>query len=137
MRRIPADRKPCRLPPVPMSSWCVWVKIPIARHRETSTTLRFPKTSDRSSRLSRAQAKPILMVLSEGRPRIVSDIEPLAKAVVDIILPGNYGGRRSGQPAQRREELQRAHSIRGPRFLLLTNYDYKPSEQVGHHGRSL
>ena len=36
--------------------------------------------------------KPIVMVLNEGRPRIINDIEPLAKAVVDIMLPGNYGG---------------------------------------------
>lgn len=36
--------------------------------------------------------KPIVLVLNEGRPRILSDIEPLAKAVVHTFLPGNYGG---------------------------------------------
>ena len=36
--------------------------------------------------------KPIVLILSEGRPRIVREIEPLAAAVVDIMLPGNYGG---------------------------------------------
>jgi beta-glucosidase len=36
--------------------------------------------------------KPIVLVLNEGRPRIVSEIEPLAKAVVHTFLPGNYGG---------------------------------------------
>ncbi len=36
--------------------------------------------------------KPIVLVLNEGRPRIVSGIEPLAKAVVHTFLPGNYGG---------------------------------------------
>ena len=36
--------------------------------------------------------KPIVMVLNEGRPRLIADIEPLAKAVVDILIPGNYGG---------------------------------------------
>ena len=38
------------------------------------------------------KGKPIVLVLNEGRPRIIRDIEPLAKAVVDVILPGNYGG---------------------------------------------
>ena len=36
--------------------------------------------------------KPIILILNEGRPRLIADIEPLAKAVVDILLPGNYGG---------------------------------------------
>lgn len=36
--------------------------------------------------------KPIVMVLSEGRPRLIPDIEPLASAIVDILVPGNYGG---------------------------------------------
>jgi len=36
--------------------------------------------------------KPIVLVLNEGRPRLIADIEPLAKAVVDILIPGNYGG---------------------------------------------
>lgn len=39
-----------------------------------------------------ATGKPIVMVLNEGRPRIISEIEPLAKAVVDVMLPSNYGG---------------------------------------------
>ncbi len=36
--------------------------------------------------------KPIILVLNEGRPRLIGDIEPLAKAVVDVMLPSNYGG---------------------------------------------
>lgn len=36
--------------------------------------------------------KPIVLVLNEGRPRIIGDIEPLAKAVIDVMLPSNYGG---------------------------------------------
>lgn len=36
--------------------------------------------------------KPVILVLNEGRPRIIHEIEPLAKAVVHIMLPGNYGG---------------------------------------------
>ena len=36
--------------------------------------------------------KPIVLVLNEGRPRLIGDIEPLAKAVIDVMLPSNYGG---------------------------------------------
>jgi beta-glucosidase len=39
-----------------------------------------------------ATGKPIVLILSEGRPRLIGDIEPLAKAVVDVMLPSNYGG---------------------------------------------
>ena len=39
-----------------------------------------------------ATGKPIVLVLNEGRPRIIGDIEPLARAVVDVMLPSNYGG---------------------------------------------
>jgi len=36
--------------------------------------------------------KPIILVLNGGRPRLIGDIEPLAKAVVDVMLPSNFGG---------------------------------------------
>ncbi|SKC48921.1 beta-glucosidase [Bacteroidales bacterium WCE2004] len=39
-----------------------------------------------------ATGKPVVLVLNEGRPRIIGDIEPLAAAVVDVMLPSNYGG---------------------------------------------
>ena len=36
--------------------------------------------------------KPIVLVINSGRPRIISDIEPIADAVINVLLPGNYGG---------------------------------------------
>ncbi|MBQ2172709.1 MAG: glycoside hydrolase family 3 C-terminal domain-containing protein [Bacteroidales bacterium] len=39
-----------------------------------------------------ATGNPVILILNEGRPRLIGDIEPLAKAVVDIMLPSNYGG---------------------------------------------
>ncbi len=39
-----------------------------------------------------ATGKPVILVLNEGRPRIISDIEPEMQAVVHTYLPGNYGG---------------------------------------------
>lgn len=38
-----------------------------------------------------ATGKPVVLILNEGRPRVIRDIEPLAGAVVDIFLPSNYG----------------------------------------------
>lgn len=37
--------------------------------------------------------KPIILVLVEGRPRIIREIEPLADAVIMAYLPGDEGGR--------------------------------------------
>ena len=37
-------------------------------------------------------AKPVVLVLAEGRPRIISPIEPLAKAIIQTYLPSNFGG---------------------------------------------
>ena len=39
-----------------------------------------------------ATGKPVILILAEGRPRIIHDIEPCAKAIVDVMLPSNYGG---------------------------------------------
>ena len=36
--------------------------------------------------------KPIILILNLGRPRLISDIEALMSAVVNIYLPGNFGG---------------------------------------------
>ena len=36
--------------------------------------------------------KPVILVLSEGRPRCIKSIEPMMAAVVQTYLPGNYGG---------------------------------------------
>lgn len=35
--------------------------------------------------------KPVILVLNEGRPRIIRSIEPDSKAILQTYLPGNYG----------------------------------------------
>ena len=35
--------------------------------------------------------KPIILILNLGRPRLISDIEPLMSAVINVYLPGNFG----------------------------------------------
>ena len=64
-------------------------------YAETQGSVKDLNLSDNQKALVRALAatgKPIVLVLNEGRPRIIRDIEPLAGAIVDIMLPSNYGG---------------------------------------------
>lgn len=39
-----------------------------------------------------ATGKPVVVVLNEGRPRIIKEIAESADAVIQTYLPGNYGG---------------------------------------------
>ena len=78
-----------------------------------------------------ATGKPIVLVLSEGRPRLVSDIEPLCAAVVHIMLPGNYGGDALADLLSGDENFSAKLPFTYPRHqAALTKYDYKPCEQV-------
>ncbi|MFH1120479.1 MAG: glycoside hydrolase family 3 N-terminal domain-containing protein [Bacteroidota bacterium] len=43
-------------------------------------------------RLAASTGKPVILILVEGRPRIISKIEPLADGIIHVYLPGNYGG---------------------------------------------
>jgi beta-glucosidase len=44
------------------------------------------------TRLAASTGKPVILLLVQGRPRIISAIEPLAAAILQAYLPGNYGG---------------------------------------------
>ncbi len=75
--------------------------------------------------------KPIVLVLNEGRPRLISDIEPLCAAVVDVILPGNYGGDALADLLSGDANFSAKLPFTYPRNqAALTKYDYKPCEQV-------
>ncbi len=78
-----------------------------------------------------ATGKPVVLILNEGRPRLVSDIEPLAKAIVNILLPGNYGGDAlanilagDANPSARMPYTYPRHQAE------LTTYDYRVSEEM-------
>ena len=76
--------------------------------------------------------KPIVLILNEGRPRIIADIEPLAKAVVDIILPGNFGGDALALLLSGEKNFSAKLPFTYPREInSLVTYDYKVSEEVG------
>lgn len=75
--------------------------------------------------------KPVVMVLNEGRPRIINDIEPLAKAVVDIMLPGNYGGDALASLISGKENFSGKLPFTYSKYVnSLHTYDYKVSENV-------
>ncbi len=76
--------------------------------------------------------KPIILVLNEGRPRLIADIEPLAQAVIDIFLPGNMGGDALANLMSGKSNFSGKMPYTYPKEInSLANYDFKKSEEVG------
>ena len=76
-----------------------------------------------------ATGKPVILVLNEGRPRIIGDIEPLAKAVIDVMLPSNYGGDALVALIAGDENFSGKLPFTYPKYInSLHTYDYKVSE---------
>lgn len=76
--------------------------------------------------------RPIVLILNEGRPRIISDIEPLATAVVDVLLPGNYGADALAALLCGEENFSGRLPFTYPKYTnKFAVYDYKPSENQG------
>lgn len=76
--------------------------------------------------------KPIILVLNEGRPRLIADIEPLAQGIVDILIPGNYGGDALAQLLSGKANFSGKMPYTYPKEInSLANYDFKKSEEVG------
>ena len=75
--------------------------------------------------------KPIILVINGGRPRIINDIEPLAKGIIDILLPGNYGGDALANILAGDVNPSAKMPYTYPRYsAALTNYDYRVSEEM-------
>lgn len=73
--------------------------------------------------------KPVVLVLNEGRPRVISDIEPLADAVVSVFLPGNYGGDALAALLCGEENFSAKLPYTYPKYVnRLNTYDYKLCE---------
>ena len=82
-----------------------------------------------------ATGKPIILVLNEGRPRIIHDIVPLAKAVVHIMLPGNYGADALVNLISGKANFSGKLPFTYPHLInSLATYDYKPCENMGQMG---
>lgn len=79
-----------------------------------------------------ATGRPIILILNEGRPRIINDIENLASAVVDIMLPGNYGADALAALLAGEENFSGKLPFTYPKYTnKFAVYDYKPSENQG------
>lgn len=82
-----------------------------------------------------ATGKPIILVLNEGRPRIINEIVPLVKSVVHIMLPGNYGGDALANLLAGEVNFSGKMPFTYPRLInSLATYDYKPCENMGQMG---
>ena len=75
--------------------------------------------------------KPIILVLNEGRARIIREIEPLASAIVDVLLPANYGGDALALLLSGERNFSGKLPYSYPKWInSLTTYDHKPSEKT-------
>lgn len=76
--------------------------------------------------------KPVVLVLNEGRPRLIADIEPLAQGIIDILIPGNMGGDALVGLVSGKSNFSGKMPCTYPKEInSLANYDFKKSEEVG------
>lgn len=73
--------------------------------------------------------KPIILILNEGRPRIINEIEPLADAIINVMLPGNYGGDALSKLLTGKTNFSgKMPYTYSKEINSLFTYDYKPCE---------
>lgn len=76
--------------------------------------------------------KPVILVLNEGRPRLIADIEPLAQGIINILIPGNMGGDALANLVSGKLNFSGKMPYTYPKEInSLANYDFKKSEEVG------
>ena len=76
--------------------------------------------------------KPVVLVLNEGRPRLIADIEPLAQGIINILIPGNMGGDALVNLVSGKSNFSGKMPYTYPKEInSLANYDFKKSEEVG------
>lgn len=101
---------------------------------ETPGNLSDLEISENQSDLVKALAKtgkPIVLILNEGRPRIINAIEPLAKGIINILLPGNYGADALANILSGETNPSAKMPYTYPRHqAALTTYDYRVSEEM-------
>jgi beta-glucosidase len=77
--------------------------------------------------------KPVILILNEGRPRIINSIEPGAAAILDIFLPSNFGGDALADILAGDINPSGKMPITYPRYPnSLVGYIHKPSEGEGN-----
>ncbi len=77
--------------------------------------------------------KQVVLILNEGRPRIINKIEPGAAAILDAYLPGNYGADALADILAGDVNPSGKLPITYPRYTnALVPYIHKPSEGGGN-----
>lgn len=101
---------------------------------ETPGNLNDLYLSDNQQELAKALAatgKPVILVLNEGRPRVISKIEPQMQAVVQVYLPGNYGGDALANVLYGEVNPSGKLPYTYPKYPnSTTTYDHKPCESL-------
>lgn len=76
--------------------------------------------------------KPVILVLNEGRPRIITPLVDNAAAVIDAMLPSNYGGEALANLVIGEANFSAKLPFTYPKYTgSFATYDYKPCQQVG------
>ncbi len=75
--------------------------------------------------------KPVILIINGGRPRIINDIEPLADGIVNVLLPGNFGGDALANILAGDTNPSARMPYTYPKNQAeLTTYDYRVSEEM-------
>lgn len=75
--------------------------------------------------------KPVILVLNEGRPRLIRKIEPEMKAVIQLYLPGNYGADALADILAGDVNPSGKLPYTYPKYEQgLLTYDHKPSQNI-------
>ena len=73
--------------------------------------------------------RPIILIINSGRPRLITDFEPFMSAIINIYLPGNYGGDALADILSGKTNPSGKLPFTYPAFPnSLLPYYYKPSE---------
>ncbi|MGI6519678.1 MAG: glycoside hydrolase family 3 N-terminal domain-containing protein [Fermentimonas sp.] len=90
--------------------------------------------SENQTRLALAlqeTGKPVILVLNEGRPRLIREIESGAKAVLQLYLPGNFGGDALADILAGDVNPSGKLPYTYPKYEQgLITYDHKPSQNI-------
>lgn len=78
-----------------------------------------------------ATGKPMVLVLNEGRPRLIREIEPGADAIVQLYLISNYGGDALAEVLTGEVNPSGRLPYTYPKYeQALLTYDHKPSQLI-------
>ncbi|MFV0392104.1 MAG: glycoside hydrolase family 3 N-terminal domain-containing protein [Paludibacteraceae bacterium] len=101
---------------------------------ETPGNLDELELSENQTKLAQAlqeTGKPVILVLNEGRPRLIRTIEKNSKAILQLYLPGNHGGDALADILSGDVNPSGKLPYTYPKFEQgLITYDHKPAQNI-------